>query len=99
MRKPRQEFEGSTLELFFHVVLRLNGALIVQLKYYIKASVTVMAFGRGQSNHTLAWCVFFTNTVSQNHSYRNIYTVVMKNMINTIGKKIHTLETHHAVIK
>ena len=28
-RKPRREFEGSALEMFFHVVLRLNGALIV----------------------------------------------------------------------
>ena len=31
VRKPRREFEGSALEPFFHVVLRLsyNGALIV----------------------------------------------------------------------
>ena len=31
MRKTRQEFEGSALEPFFHVILdlRLNGALIV----------------------------------------------------------------------
>ena len=31
VRKPRQEFEGSALEPFFHVVLSLNinGALIV----------------------------------------------------------------------
>ena len=28
-RKPRREFEGSALELFFRVVLRLNQALIV----------------------------------------------------------------------
>ena len=28
-RKPRREFEGSALEPFFHVFLRLNGALIV----------------------------------------------------------------------
>ena len=27
--KPRREFEGSALEPFFHVLLRLNGALIV----------------------------------------------------------------------
>ena len=29
------------------------------LKYHIKASVTLMAFGREKSNHTLARCVFF----------------------------------------
>ena len=28
-RKPRWEFEGSALEPFFHVFLRLNQALIV----------------------------------------------------------------------
>ena len=28
-RKPRREFEGSALEPFFHVFLRVNGALIV----------------------------------------------------------------------
>ena len=28
-RKPRWEFKGSALEPFFHVILRLNGALIV----------------------------------------------------------------------
>ena len=28
-RKPRWEFEGSTLESFFHVVLRLTGVSIV----------------------------------------------------------------------
>ena len=28
-RKPRREFEGSTLEPFFHVFLRLSRALIV----------------------------------------------------------------------
>ena len=28
-RKPQREFEGSALEPFFHVFLRLNGALIV----------------------------------------------------------------------
>ena len=41
-------FEGSALELFFHAVLRVNEALIVSLKYHIKASVIVMAFGRGK---------------------------------------------------
>ena len=28
-RKPRQEFKGNALELFFHVVSRLDWALIV----------------------------------------------------------------------
>ena len=28
-RKLRREFEGSALDLFFHVVLRLNGVLNV----------------------------------------------------------------------
>ena len=44
-----------------------------------------------RENQIIPWqgVYFFTNTVLQNH--RNIYTVVMKNMINTIGKKIHTL--------
>ena len=28
-RKPWREFEGSALEPFFHVFLRVNGALIV----------------------------------------------------------------------
>ena len=51
---------SAALEPFFHVEHSgLNGALIVELKYHIKASVTIMAFGRGKSNHTLARCVFF----------------------------------------
>ena len=87
-RKPRREFEGSVLEPFFHVFLRLNGALIVQLNYRIKASVKLVIFDR--ENQIIPWqgVYFFTNTVlkkSQKH------TVVIKNMINTIGKKIHTL--------
>ena len=28
IRKPRQEFKGNALKLFFYVVLRQNGALI-----------------------------------------------------------------------
>ena len=90
-RKPQREFEGSALEPFFHVFLRLSRALIVQLNYHIKASVKLVTFDR--ENQIIPWQLqgvyFFTNTVLQNH--RNIYTVVMKNMINTIGKKIHTL--------
>ena len=31
--KPRWEFKGGALEPFFHVILRLNWALIVQLNY------------------------------------------------------------------
>ena len=44
-----------------------------------------------RENQIIPWqgVYFFANTVLQNH--RNMYTVVMKNLINTIGKKIHTL--------
>ena len=73
--KPQWEFEGSTLEQFFHIVLRLNGALILQLKQHIKASVTI-----------IARYVFFyqhCSTKTQKHN------VLMENMTNTIGKK-HT---------
>ena len=53
-----------------------------------------MAFGRGKSNHTLARCVFFLPTLfSKNH--RNTINVAMKVIINTIGKKIHTLVTEN----
>ena len=87
--KPRREFEGSTLEPFFHVVLRLNGLLNVQLNYHIKASVKLMTFDR--KNQIIPWqgVYFFTNTVLQKSQK---HTVVIKTMIlNTIGKKIHTL--------
>ena len=97
-RKPRQEFEGSALEPFFHVFLSLNGVFIVQLNYHIKASVKLIEFVR--ENQIIPWqgVYFFTNTVLQKSQK---HTVVMKNMINTIGKKMHTLvkKTHHAVIK
>ena len=78
MSEPRREFEGSALEPFFHVILRLNGALIVSLKYHIKVSVTIMAFGR--ENQIVPWqgVYFFTNTVLQKSQKHN---VVMKNMI------------------
>ena len=87
-RKPRREFEGSALEPFFHVFLRVNGALIVQLNYRIKASVKLVIFDR--ENQIIPWqgVYFFTNTVLQKSQK---HTVVMKNMINTIGKIIHTL--------
>ena len=100
-RKPQREFEGSALEPFFHVniFLSLNGVFIVQLNYHIKASVKLIEFVR--ENQIIPWqgVYFFTNTVLQK-SQKHI--VVMKNMINTIGKKMHTLvkkKTHHAVIK
>ena len=32
---------------------------------------------------------FFTNIYTALQNHRNIYTVVMKNMINTIGKNTH----------
>ena len=54
-RKPRWEFKGSTLALFFHVfrILRLNGALIVYLNYHIKASVKLVTFVR--ENQIIPW--------------------------------------------
>ena len=62
-RKPRREFKGSALEPFFHVFLRLNGALIVN--YHIKASVKLVTFDR--ENQIIPWqgVYFFTNTVLQ----------------------------------
>ena len=45
--KPQQEFKGSVLKPFFNVVLILHGALIVYLRYHIKASQTLMAFEFG----------------------------------------------------
>ena len=91
-RKPRREFEGSALKPFFHVFLRLNGASNVQFnyRYHIKASVKLVTFDR--ENQIIPWqgVYFFTNTVLQK-SQEHTYTVAMKNMINTIGKIIHTL--------
>ena len=88
------------LGLFFHIFLRLSRALIMQLNYHKKASIKVMAFYR--KNKIIPWqgVYFFTNTVLQNLKLQK-HTVVMKTMINTIGKKIHTLvkKTHHAIIK
>ena len=45
-----------------------------------------------RENQIIPWqgVYFFTNTVLQK-SQKHTSTVVMKNMINTIGKKIHTL--------
>ena len=64
-RKPRQEFESTTLEPVFHVVLRLNGVLNVLLNYHIKASIKLMTFDR--KNEIIPWqgVYFFTNTVLQ----------------------------------
>ena len=73
-RKPRQEFEDSTLEPFFHVFLRLiiSRALIMQLNYHIKASVKLMTFVR--ENQIIPWqgvYVFYQHcfTKSQEHIY------------------------------
>ena len=67
VRKPRREFEGSALELFFHVFLSLNynGFFIVQLNYHIKASVKLIEFVK--ENQIIPWqgVYFFTNTVLQ----------------------------------
>ena len=52
VRKPRQEFEGSALELFFHVVLRLNGASIV-VKIQHKSQCKHMTFVR--ENQIIHW--------------------------------------------
>ena len=55
-RKPRRVFEGcSAFEPFFHVVLRLNGVLNVQLNYIyqIKTSVKLMTFDR--KNQIIPW--------------------------------------------
>ena len=61
-RKPRRKFEGSTPELFFHVALRLNGVLNVQLNYHIKASVKLMTFDR--KNQIVPWQdVYFLPTL------------------------------------
>ena len=70
-----------------HVFLSLNGVFIVELNYHIKASVKLIEFVReNQIIHIPSQGL--TNTVLQK-SWK--HTVVMKNMINTIGKKIHTL--------
>ena len=60
----------------------------MSLNYHIKASVKLVTFDR--ENQIIPWqgVYFFTNTVLQK-SYE--HTVVMKNMINTIGKIIHAL--------
>ena len=52
----------------------------------MKASVKLIEFVR--ENQIIPWqgVYFFTNTVLQKSQK---HTVVMKNMINTIGKKIH----------
>ena len=57
---PRWEFEGSTLEPFFHVVVRLNiwgFNCVVKLPH--KSQCKTYRICQGKSNHTLARCVFF----------------------------------------
>ena len=62
--KPRREFEGSTLELFFHVFLSLNGVFIVQLiKLPLKSHCKTYRICQGKPNHTLARYVFFLPTL------------------------------------
>ena len=71
-RKPRWEFEGSAFEQFFHVVLRLNGALIFSLNYHIKASVKLMTFVR--ENQIIPWQdVYFLPTLF----YKIIQTYIL----------------------
>ena len=76
------------------------------MQYHQKASVKIqhLNFGRENSNHTLARCVFF---------YQHCFTKVKDTYccdekhgkqlyINTIGKKKHTLvteNTHHIAMK
>ena len=94
---PQWEFKGSALEPF-SCCFQAYWAIIVQLIYYIKASVTLWHLVG--ENQIIPWqgVYFFTNTVLQKSQK---HTVVLKNMINTIGNKIHTLgkKKHHAVIK
>ena len=59
-RKPQWEFEGRSLEPFFHAFLRLNGALInCVVKLLHKSQCKTYRICQGKSNHTLARCVFF----------------------------------------
>ena len=93
-RKPRWEFEGSALEPFFHVFLSLNGVFYCVVKLPHKSQCKTYRICQGKSNHTLARCVFFYQ-----HCFTKIieaYCCEEKHMINTIGKKMHTLvkKTH-----
>ena len=69
---------------FFAACSEASGGFNCVSKVLLKSQRKSMAFGRGKSNHTLARCAFFTNTVLQKSLKHN---VVMKVLINTIGKK------------
>ena len=56
--KPRRELEGSALD-FFAACSEASGGFNCVSKLLLKSQCKNMAFGRGKSNHTLAWCVFF----------------------------------------
>ena len=73
-RKPRWEFEGSTLEPFVHVFLRLNGASIVELNYHIKASVKLVTVTFVRENQIIPWqgVYFFTNGVYHGFHHNSI---------------------------
>ena len=58
------------------------------MKYHIKASVTIMAFGRGKSNHTLARCIFLPTLFYKKH--RNIM-FWWKTWQTPLVKNTHTL--------
>ena len=68
-RKPRQEFEGSALEPFFHVFLRLNGALIVWLNYHLKASVKLRTFDRENQIKPRQGVYFLPTLFYKNHRH------------------------------
>ena len=61
----------------------------MSLNYHINASVKLVTFDRENQIIPCKVFIFLPTLFYTNH--RNICTVVMKNMINTIGKKIHTL--------
>jgi hypothetical protein len=54
--KPWQVLEGSALDICFFGVSRLT---IEFVQYHQKASGKIQHFGRENSNHTLARCVYF----------------------------------------
>ena len=62
-RKPRQEFEGSALEPFFHVVLRLNGFNCV-VKVPHKSQCNNYGIWQGKIKSYLGKvCIFFPTLV------------------------------------
>ena len=66
-----------------------------------KCMLTIRIFGKGEIKSYLGKvCIFLANIVLQKSQKQN---VVMKNIINTIGKKTHSLviikKTHHSCYK